>query len=144
MVGAFVRVPTHAAAVSRVERFDTQDNFVVFHGASTAAVRSQRIRFTSPHGNRPGVATCDSWDSKHGMSDQNKAVVGDPVPHILRQWLQTWRPCFTAPSWEHVLVLVMGGLLATGKRTVRLRTHSQNRTVAARATAERKVLGHLS
>lgn len=52
------------------------------------------------------------------MLDQNKAVVGDPVPLILRQWLQSWRPCFTAPSWEHVLVLVMGGLLATGKRTV--------------------------
>lgn len=52
------------------------------------------------------------------MLDQNKAVIGDPVPQILRQWLQAWRPCFTAPSWEHVLVLVMGGLLATGKRTV--------------------------
>ena len=55
---------------------------------------------------------------KHGMLDQNKAVIGDPVPQILRQWLQAWRRCFTAPSWEHVLVLVMGGLLATGKRTV--------------------------
>ena len=52
------------------------------------------------------------------MLDQNKAVIGDPVPQILRQWLQAWRPCFTAPSWEHVLVLVMGDLLATGKRTV--------------------------
>ncbi len=52
------------------------------------------------------------------MLDQNKAVIGDPVPQILRQWLQAWRPCFTAPSWEHVLVLVMGSLLATGKRTV--------------------------
>jgi hypothetical protein len=51
------------------------------------------------------------------MLDQNKAVIGDPVPQILRQWLQAWPPCFTAPSWEHVLVLVMGGLLATGKRT---------------------------
>ncbi|WP_262504239.1 transposase [Sphingobium sp. KCTC 72723] len=55
---------------------------------------------------------------KHGMLDQNKAVIGDPVPQILRQWLQAWSPCFTAPSREHVLVLVMGGLLATGKRTV--------------------------
>lgn len=52
------------------------------------------------------------------MLDQNKAVIGDPVPKILRQWLQAWRPCFTAPSWEHVLVLVMGSLMATGKRTV--------------------------
>ncbi|WP_341897187.1 transposase [Sphingobium sp. YR657] len=52
------------------------------------------------------------------MLDQNKVVICDPFPQILCQWLQTWRPCFTAPSWEHVLVLVMGGLLATGKRTV--------------------------
>ena len=43
---------------------------------------------------------------------------GDAVPQILRQWLQAWRTCFTAPSWEHVLVLVMGALLAPGKRTV--------------------------
>jgi hypothetical protein len=46
------------------------------------------------------------------------AQVGDPVPQILRQWLQALRPCFTAPSWEHALVLVMGALLAPGKRTV--------------------------
>jgi len=26
--------------------------------------------------------------------------------------------CFTAPSWEYVLVLVMGAVLAPGKRTV--------------------------
>jgi hypothetical protein len=30
--------------------------------------------------------------------------------------MQAWRRCFTAPSWEHVLVLVMGALLAPGKR----------------------------
>jgi hypothetical protein len=47
-----------------------------------------------------------------------KAAAGDPVPQILRHWLQTWRTCFTAPSWEHALVLVMGALLAPGKRTV--------------------------
>lgn len=43
---------------------------------------------------------------------------GDPVPQILRDWLQALRPCFTAPSWEHMLVLVMGAVLAPGKRTV--------------------------
>lgn len=43
---------------------------------------------------------------------------GDPIPQILRGWLQALRPCFTAPSWEHVLVLVMGAVLAPGKRTV--------------------------
>ena len=52
------------------------------------------------------------------MLDPDKAVIGDPVPLMLRRWLQPWRPCFTAPSWEHVLVLVMGAVLATGKRTV--------------------------
>lgn len=43
---------------------------------------------------------------------------GDPVPRFLRHWLQHQRACFTAPSWEHVLVLVMGAVLAQGKRTV--------------------------
>lgn len=43
---------------------------------------------------------------------------GDPVPQILRDWLQALRPCFTAPSWEHMLVLIMGAVLAPGKRTV--------------------------
>lgn len=43
---------------------------------------------------------------------------GDPVPQILRDWLQPLHACFTAPSWEHALVLVMGALLAPGKRTV--------------------------
>jgi hypothetical protein len=43
---------------------------------------------------------------------------GDPIPQILRDWLQPLRACFTAPSWEHVLVLVMGALLAPGKRTI--------------------------
>lgn len=43
---------------------------------------------------------------------------GDPVPQILRDWLQSLRSCFTAPTWEHVLVLVMGAVLAPGKRTV--------------------------
>jgi hypothetical protein len=42
----------------------------------------------------------------------------DPVPQILRDWLRELRTCFTAPSWEHVLVLVMGAVLAPGKRTV--------------------------
>jgi len=53
-----------------------------------------------------------------GMLHHPNADRGDAVPQILRQWRQAWRPCFTAPSWEHVLVLVMGALLAPGKRTV--------------------------
>ncbi len=43
---------------------------------------------------------------------------GDPVPQILRDWLLPLRSCFTAPTWEHVLVLVMGAVLVPGKRTV--------------------------
>lgn len=118
MVSALVLIPSDAAAVGRIDRFDAQNDFLFFRGASIAAVGSLHIRVTSPHGNSLRVSTRFSQNSKHGMLDQNKAVIGDPVPLILRQWLQTWRFCFTAPSWEHVLVLVMGGLLATGKRTV--------------------------
>ena len=106
----FVLVPADAAAVGGVERFDPQCNLVVFHLVTLAVFGSERIRFSSPHGNSDGVATRASRDSKHGMLDPDKTVIGDPVPLILRRWLQTWRPCFTAPSWEHVLVLVMGAL----------------------------------
>jgi hypothetical protein len=41
-----------------------------------------------------------------------------PVPEILVTWLTIFRPCFTAPVWNHVLVLVAGAVLAPGKRTV--------------------------
>ena len=57
-------------------------------------------------------------DSKHGMLRHSKIAAGDIVPRILREWLQPWRSCFTAPSWEHVLVLIMGAVLAPGKRTI--------------------------
>src|SRR5690554_17967 len=59
-------------------------------------------------------------DSKQEMQNNSHFPhpSGDPVPFILRDWLQPLRACFTAPSWEHVLVLVMGALLAPGKRTV--------------------------
>ncbi|NTA59834.1 hypothetical protein G6L32_14425 [Agrobacterium tumefaciens] len=43
---------------------------------------------------------------------------GDPVPYILGRWLSPFRAWFTAPSWEHLLVLVMGAILCPGKRTV--------------------------
>ena len=43
---------------------------------------------------------------------------GDPVPQILRVWMQAFRSQFTTPSWEHVLVLIMGTVLAPGKRTI--------------------------
>jgi hypothetical protein len=40
------------------------------------------------------------------------------VPAILMSWLAVFRPCFTAPVWNHILVLVAGAVLAPGKRTV--------------------------
>ena len=40
------------------------------------------------------------------------------VPAVLATWLAVFRPCFTAPVWSHVLVLVTGAVLAPGKRTV--------------------------
>jgi hypothetical protein len=43
---------------------------------------------------------------------------GDPIPQILRVWMQAFRSQFTIPSWEHVLVLIMGTVLAPGKRTI--------------------------
>ncbi|MQW36267.1 IS701 family transposase, partial [Sinorhizobium meliloti] len=54
------------------------------------------------------------------MSEQHDCSrePGDAVPHILRKWLSPFRFWFTAPSWEHLLVLVMGALLSPGKRTV--------------------------
>ena len=40
------------------------------------------------------------------------------VPPILLTWLTVFRPCFTAPVWNRILVLVTGAVLAPGKRTV--------------------------
>ena len=46
------------------------------------------------------------------------ATVQPVVPTILVSWLAIFRPCFTAPVWNHILVLVGGAVLAPGKRTV--------------------------
>ena len=40
------------------------------------------------------------------------------VPAILISWLAVFRPCFTAPVWSRILVLVAGAVLSPGKRTV--------------------------
>src|ERR1700730_16228236 len=40
------------------------------------------------------------------------------VPPILATWLSVFRPCFSAPVWNRILVLVAGAVLAPGKRTV--------------------------
>lgn len=65
---------------------------------------------------------------------------GDPVPFILRDWLQPLRACFTAPSWEHVLVLVMGALLAPGKRTVSACLRITGRADAANFSSYHQIL----
>src|SRR3954466_16283895 len=45
-------------------------------------------------------------------------AIADRIPVLVRAWMQPFRACFTAPVWQHVLVLVMGAVLAPGKRTV--------------------------
>jgi hypothetical protein len=48
------------------------------------------------------------------------ATAADPhlVPPALAAWLSVFRPCFTTPVWNHILVLLAGAVLAPGKRTV--------------------------
>jgi DDE superfamily endonuclease len=40
------------------------------------------------------------------------------IPPALIGWLAVFQPYFTAPTWQHVLVLAAGAVLAPGKRTV--------------------------
>src|SRR6516225_11765627 len=40
------------------------------------------------------------------------------VPAILGSLMANFRGFFTAPVWDHVLVLIAGAVLAPGKRTV--------------------------
>ena len=53
---------------------------------------------------------------KPGRTESIPAV--SHVPTVLVSWLAVFRPCFTAPVWNHVIVLVAGAVLAPGKRTV--------------------------
>ena len=54
---------------------------------------------------------------KHASA--NTAVPHLPlIPPVLIGWLAVFQPYFTAPTWQHVLVLVAGAVLAPGKRTV--------------------------
>jgi len=74
------------------------------------------------------------------MLHQPNIAAGDPVPQMLRQRLRTWRTCFTAPSWEHVLVLVMGALLAPGKRTISSCLRMTGRAEAANFASYHQIL----
>jgi DDE superfamily endonuclease len=44
--------------------------------------------------------------------------MADTVPRILAEWMGPFLGCFTASTWNHVLVLVAGGVLCPGRRTV--------------------------
>ena len=45
-------------------------------------------------------------------------ATGQNVPNSLAALMQPFRDAFTTPTWEHVLVLVMGAILVPGRRTV--------------------------
>jgi hypothetical protein len=40
------------------------------------------------------------------------------VPARLALWMQQFSEGFTAPTWEHVLVLIVGSILTRGARSV--------------------------
>ena len=46
------------------------------------------------------------------------APIAPALPPIVAQLMAPFRDLFTAPVWNHVLVLIAGATLATGKRTV--------------------------
>ena len=46
------------------------------------------------------------------------AADGDPAPEVLKDWLEPFSSAFTKPTWRQARILVMGALLAPGKRTV--------------------------
>jgi hypothetical protein len=48
------------------------------------------------------------------MSDGRSGVISE----TLATWMEPFRLSFTAPTWQHVLVLVTGALLVPGRRTV--------------------------
>lgn len=74
------------------------------------------------------------------MLHHPSAAVVDAVPQNLRQWLQALRACFTAPSWDHALVLVMAALLTPGKRTVSSHLRMTGRAEAANFASYHQIL----
>jgi DDE superfamily endonuclease len=43
---------------------------------------------------------------------------GRDVPSALAAWMEPFRAAFTAPTWQHALILVTGAILVPGQRTV--------------------------
>ena len=52
------------------------------------------------------------------MKTNRSAAECGVLPPSLAAWLSGFRDCFTAPVWNHVLLLVAGAVLAPGRRTV--------------------------
>ena len=65
---------------------------------------------------------------------------GDTVPRVLDIWLRAFRPHVTGPTWQNLLVLVMGALLAPGKRTVSACLRITGRSDASNFTVFHQVL----
>jgi len=43
---------------------------------------------------------------------------GDTAQTKLGSWMEPFSAVFTAPTWQHVLVLIVGAILSPGRRTV--------------------------
>lgn len=74
------------------------------------------------------------------MSGTGEAHAGDPAPDVLKVRLEPFRALFTAPTWTLALTLVMGALLAPGKRTVTSCLRITGRAMAANFGCYHKVL----
>src|SRR5947209_18994167 len=57
--------------------------------------------------------------SRRRATTQRKAcAMPTNVPAVLAAWMRPFAPYFTPAVWRHVLVLIAGSLLASGRRTV--------------------------
>jgi len=63
---------------------------------------------------RSDLATAMATNSSGGATARESHL----LPPVLAARVAVFRPCFTARIWNHVLVLVVGAVLAPGKRTV--------------------------
>ena len=78
-----------------------------------------RSLVSSSHVDSCGAAEGDSKTVMKANRPRAATVPDLPlIPPVLTVWLSVFQPCFTAPVWNHVLVLVAGAVLAPGKRTV--------------------------
>ena len=64
---------------------------------------------------------------------------GQPGLPRLDAWMQPFRDGFTTPTWQHVLVLIIGTILAPGRRTVAAALQVVGRGVEPRFTSYHRV-----